>query len=97
MYYYSIKLTEKILSLSFWPQKFLYTRSYSLIYVGHSVLQCFTSGPWINYRWAATSDLSECMEVLSEETPRTDSTEVTSVVLTDATCLCHGHIAADNF
>ena len=26
-------------------------------------MQCFTSGTWINYRWAANGDLVECMEV----------------------------------
>ena len=31
----------------------------------------FPSETWTNYRWAATVNLPECMEVLPEETPLT--------------------------
>ena len=33
--------------------------------------QCFTGGTWINYRWTATGEFPEFMEVLSEEMPCT--------------------------
>lgn len=36
-------------------------------FVGHSVLQCFTGGTWIDYRLAASGDLPEYMEVWPEE------------------------------
>ena len=30
-------------------------------FVGNRGLQCFTTGTWINYRWAATGNMPECM------------------------------------
>ena len=41
-------------------------------YVGHSGLQCFNSGTWINiyYRWAGTEEVAEFMEA-EQETPWT--------------------------
>ena len=40
---------------------------YMWSFVGHSVLQCFTGGTWIDYRLAASGDLPEYMEVWPEE------------------------------
>ena len=43
---------------------------YMCWFVDHSGLQCFTSGTWINYRWTATGDLPQCMEVCHRQYQR---------------------------
>ena len=52
------------------------------VFAGDKGLQCFTSGTSINnYRWAATIDLSECIEVLPKETPCTVKNVVNASII----------------
>ena len=57
-------------------------------FVGLSSLQCFTSGTWINYLYAATGDLPECMEVQPRETPWTVP-DIRHGGITVRPCYCH--------
>ena len=41
------------------------------LFLGHGGLQCLTSCTWIKYRWDATGDMPELVEVWPEETPWT--------------------------